>query len=150
MTDDTTPPAPTEAPEDPNAPKRVTLPSGKVVEVRSHRTLLGTDVDAALGAQSGAGSWVRNVADVRAELIRRMVTEIEPGRGGAPALDGTREATLSQRADDYRKLYTLVDDAFLLVTGQSVIPDYDEWADPKAPTAANSGPSPDSEDDHQP
>lgn len=134
-----TDPTPT-PPPDPNQPARHTLPSGKVVQVRSHRALLGEDGDAVIAAQTGVG--MRGVVDMNNELIRRMVTEIEPGSGGAPPLDGTIEAVKAQRIDDWRKLYRLVGDAYLLVTGLSVIPDFAEWEDPKAPTADTSGSRP--------
>jgi hypothetical protein len=128
-----------EAPADPNAPARVTLPSGRVVEVRSARTLNGADMAAALGAQSGTGMTA--VVDVHNEFIRRMVTQIEPGKGGKPDLDGTLESVLAQRGDDWRRLYALVTPAYGLVTGASVIRDMDQWDDPKAPTTASSEPS---------
>ena len=126
---DTETPAP---PSDPNAPSKHTLPSGKVVQVRSHRTLLGEDGAAVIAAQTAPGA--QGVVDMHNELIRRMVTEIEPGSGGAPALDGTPEAVKAQRIDDWRKLYAAVTDAYLLVIGVSVVPDEDAWADPTGPT----------------
>jgi hypothetical protein len=126
---DTETPAP---PVDPNAPAKHTLPSGKVVEVRSHRTLLGEDGAAVIAAQTAPGS--QGVVDMHNELIRRMVTEIEPGAGGAPALDGTLETVKAQRIDDWRRLYGLVAEAYLLVLGVSVVPDQEEWADPTGPT----------------
>ena len=140
-----TAPADAEAPAppvDPNAPKRVTLPSRKVVEVRSHRTLLGADVDAVIAAQSGPGA--RGVYDIYNALVARMVTELEPGTAGTPVLDSTVDAVLAQRADDYNRLHTLLADAYALVTGRSVIPDLDQWEDPKAPTGDGSAQKPDS------
>lgn len=125
--------APHERPADPNAPTRHTLPSGKVVEIRSHRTLLAADVEEALGAQV-YDSWMRNVMAMRTVLVARTAAEVEPGTGGCPALDGTVEAVRAQRADDYRALFPLVTPAMDLVLRNSVIPDVDEWEDPKAPT----------------
>jgi hypothetical protein len=122
---------------DPNQPVRHTLPSGKVVEVRSHRTLLGSDGEAVIAAQTGPGA--QGVVDMHNELIRRTVTQIEQGGDTRPALDGTLEAVKAQRIDDWRALYRLMADAYALVLGVSVIPDFAEFADPKAPTADTSG-----------
>lgn len=124
-------------PQDPNAPARHTLPSGKVVEIRSHRTLLGSDGAAVIAAQTGVGA--QGVVDMHNALIARMATEVEPGAGGAPALDGTVEAACAQRLDDWRRLYSLVNDAYALVLGISVVPDADEWEDPAGPTRDSSG-----------
>lgn len=145
MTDQTDT-APTPEGEDPDAPKRHTLPSGKVVEVRSHRTLTGTDATLALGMHTGGPS---GAVAVRNRLIQIMVTEVAPGRGGTPVLDTTYAAVLNQRADDWRKLYDLVGEGFNLVTGQSVIPDQDEYKDPKAPTTGTSDSEPGSADEPQ-
>lgn len=132
---------PTTPPADPNAPVRHTLPSGKVVEVRSHRTLLGSDGAAVIAAQTGGGA--QGVVDMHNALIARMVTEIEPGTGGAPALDGTIEAAQAQRIDDWRALYGHVWEAYKLVLGISVVPDLEQWQDPTGPTRDGSGPKPD-------
>lgn len=137
---ETTDPTPT-PPADPNLPVRHTLPSGKVVEIRSHRTLLGSDGEAVMAAQTAPGP--QGVIDMHNELIRRMVTQIEQGAGSAPALDGTLEAVKAQRIDDWRALYRQVADAYALVLGVSVIPDFAEFADPKAPTADTSDSKPD-------
>ncbi len=127
-------------PVDPNAPTRHTLPSGRVVEARSHRTLLGSDGDAVIAAQTGVGA--RGTVDMRNELIARMVTQIEPGKSAAPDLDGTVATVLAQRLDDYRTLYGLVTDGWLLVTGLSVIPDEEAWEDPTVPTKDGPDPGP--------
>lgn len=129
-----------EPPRDPGAPTRHTLPSGKVVEVRSHRTMLGADVAAALASQSATGA--RGVVDVRSELICQLVTEIEPGRAGTPVLDGTLAAVLAQRADDYQSLYVLMYPAWRLCLGlDNITDDYEAYADPKAATSPPSEPS---------
>lgn len=133
----------TEAPQDPGAPIKKTLPSGKVVEIRSHRMLLGSDIAATLAAQPG-GAWMSNAVAMRNHLIAVLVTQIEPGRAGTPVLDGTVETVLAQRGDDYRALYGSVEDALALVLGLSVIPDFDEYEDPKAPTTGSSGSKPSS------
>lgn len=132
------------SPADPNAPAKHTLPSGKVVEIRSHRTLLGSDGAAVLAAQTAAGA--QGVVDMRNELIRRMVSEIEPGTGGAPTLDGTIDAVLAQRIDDYRALYNATTDAYLLVIGASVVPNLEAWEDPTGPTRDTSDSKPPLED----
>lgn len=133
MTAKTDTPAP--AP-DPDAPTRHTLPSGKIVEVRSHRTLLGAEVAAAIAAQTGDG--MRSVVDVRNALIAALASELEPGRAGTPVLDGTVAAVLAQRGDDWRVLYGLATEAWRLTMGLSVVPDIDGYEDPKAPTQATS------------
>lgn len=140
---DADPNEPPEPPQDPNAPKQHTLPSGKVVEVCSHRTMTGDDGDAVICSQTGPGS--RGVYDIYNTLAARFIKEIEPGRGGKPQLDGTVEAVKAQRIDDYNQLHGLVREHYALVTGRSVIPDLDEWEDPKAPTRDSSAPRPDSE-----
>lgn len=135
---DQTPPA------DPDAPQEHTLPSGKVVLVRSHRSLLGEDAAAAIAAQSAPGA--QGVVDMHNELIRRMVTELKPGTGGAPPLDGTLDAITAQRADDWRALYALVWEGYRVVTGLSVILNPDDFADPTAPPRDGSESKPSSED----
>lgn len=132
-------------PTDPNAPTRHTLPSGRVVEVRSSRTMTGADSTAVVAAQTAPGA--AGVADMYNALIARMVTQIEPGRSSAPALDGTMEAVLAQRIDDHTKLRTLIWDAYQLVTGRSVIPDDEGWADPTVPTRDGPDSRPPSEAD---
>lgn len=152
-------------PQDPGAPIKTTLPSGKIVEIRSHRTLLGAEVATALGSQPG-GAWMMNSVAMRNAFAAMLVTEIEPGRAGTPALEaapvpnGTLEAAkrfdaavaavLAQRADDYRTLYAAMEEAMRLALGFSVIIDHDEYEDPKAPTTGGSGPAPDSGDASRP
>jgi hypothetical protein len=126
------------APQDPNAPTRHTLPSGRVVEVRSPRTLIGEDIAAAIASQTAPGA--RGVVDMYNALIAGMVTQIEPGNGNAPALDGTVAAVLAQRGDDWRRLYKLVWEHYKMVSGESVIPDFADVADPTPPTPDSSGP----------
>lgn len=124
---------PTARPHDPDAPMVLTLPSGKVVQLRSHRTLDGGDGIFALNAQTGTGN---GNAEIRAGLVARMATELEPGTGGKPTLNGTLQAVHAQRLDDARQLLfaTPVSEAWRLVAGLSVVPDQDEWADPTGPT----------------
>lgn len=157
----------TEAPQDPGAPVKKTLPSGKVVSIRSHRTLLGSDIAAAMAAQPG-GAWMTNSVAMRNHFMAVMITELEPGRAGTAVLtgartpDGTPEsvkafdaalaAVLAQRADDYRAMYDTTNDAISLVLGLSVISDIDDLDkaqidDPKAPTTPTSGSGPASGDD---
>lgn len=151
----------TEPPTDPNAPTTATLPSGKAVSIRSPRTLLGADVAAAIGAQTEDG--MQGVVEMRTALIALTVTETDPGRAGTavltavPGPDGTQEAAdafktaiaavRAQRADDFRRLYSLVTPAWMVAVGASNIVDYQEFADPKASTSPSSGPSPSSEDE---
>lgn len=154
-----------EAPRDPAAPVRKTLPSGKIVEIRSHRSLNGLEVATAIGSQPG-GPWMRNAVVMRNTLAVLLVTELEPGRSDAPALvsagapDGTLEAAkafdaamealLAQRGDDYRAIYNAMNEAYNLTLGTSVIIDHDEYEDPKAPTTDGSEPEPSSADESQP
>lgn len=125
-------------PADPNAPTVLDLPSGKKVQIRSHRTLLGGDGVFALNAQSGTGN---GNAEIRAALVARMATELEPGSAGTPALDGTIEAVNAQRIDDASRLLLSkpVTEGYRLVVGLSVVPDQDEWEDPTGPTRDSSG-----------
>lgn len=139
---DTETPAPL---TDPNAPGEHTLPSGKVVQIRSHRTLLGEDGAAVIAAQTAPGA--QGVVDMYNELIRRMTTETAPGTGGAPPLDGTLEAVKAQRIDDWRALYALMWEPYRLVTGASVVPDQEQWADPTGPTRDSSDSRSPSEDE---
>ncbi len=132
-------------PQDLDAPVRHTLPSGRVVEVRSTRTLTGLDSGAVLAAQTGIGA--RGVVDMYDALIARMVTQIEPGKSNAPALDGTIASAVAQRIDDHTALRGIVHDAYRLVNGTSVIPDFAEYDDPKAPITDSSEPRPLSEAD---
>lgn len=132
-------------PVDPSAPTRHTLPSGRVVEVRSTRTMTGADSSAVLAAQTAPGST--GVVDMYNALIARMVTQIEPGTGGKPDLDGTVEAVLDQRIDDHTKLRSLIWDAYQLVTGRSVIPDDGAWEDPTVPARDGPDSKPPSEAD---
>lgn len=139
----------TDPPTDPNAPTTHTLPSGKIVEVRSHRTLTGLDVATAIAAQTGVGA--RGVVDARTALAALLITEIEPGTGGKPVLDGTGAAVLAQRGDDFAALFNLVTAAFRVAMGyDNIIDDYEAHADPKADTSPPSGPSPASEDASRP
>jgi hypothetical protein len=133
---------------DPNAPVRHTLPSGRVVEVRSTRSMTGADSSAVLAAQSAPGAT--GVIDMYNALIARMVTQVEPGSGSAPDLDGTLESVLAQRIDDHSRLRGLIWDAYQLVTGRSVIPDEQEWMDPTAPTRDGPDSKPPSEADGLP
>lgn len=130
-----------QAPVDPDAPTTLTLPSGKVVQIRSHRTLVGADGIYALNAHSGTGN---GNAEIRAALVARMATEVEPGTGGKPPLDGTLEAVHAQRLDDARQLLFAgpVTEGWRLVAGLSVVPDAEQWKDPTGPTRDSSGSKP--------
>jgi len=134
---------------DPNEPTTLTLPSGKVVQIRSHRTLVGADGVFALNAQTGTGN---GVPEIRAALVAVMATELEPGNAGTPKLDGTLAAVLAQRLDDTNRLLYAehVTHAYRLITGQSVIPDIDTNEDEAGPTGATYDSKPDSVDESQP
>lgn len=105
------------------------LPSGGWVELRDHRELNGHDVRAVHSAITGTGA--RAVVDMRAALIEALVT----GWSYPYPLPATTASAGLLRADDYVKLQGLTEDAYRLVNGLSVVPDSDEHADPKAPTA---------------
>lgn len=126
---------------DPNAPITLELPSGKVVQLRSTRTLLGADAEFALNSQSGTGN---GGAEIRTALVARMAKELQPGSAGTPVLDGSIEAVRAQRIDDYRKMvgHPRIIDAYLLVAGVSVIPDLDTWEDEAGPTRDSSASPP--------
>lgn len=140
---DTETPAPL---TDPNAPVILDLPSGKKVQLRSHRSLLGADAVFALNAQTGTGN---GNAEIRAALVARMATELEPGNAGTPPLDGTIAAVNAQRVDDASRLLLSkpVSEGYRLVAGISVVPDEDEWADPTGPTRDSSDSRSPSEDE---
>ena len=140
---DTETPAPL---TDPNAPVTLDLPSGKKVQLRSHRSLLGADAVFALNAQTGTGN---GNAEIRAALVARMATELEPGKAGTPPLDGTIAAVNAQRVDDASRLLLSkpVSEGYRLVAGISVVPDEDEWADPTGPTRDSSDSRSPSEDE---
>jgi len=132
-------------PQDPDAPSVLDLPSGKKVQIRSHRSLVGADGIYALNAQTGTGN---GVAEIRAALVARMATELEPGSSGTPALDGTIAAVHAQRIDDTNRLLFAkpITEAYRLTVGLSVVPDEEEWADPEGPTRDLSGSRSHSED----
>lgn len=143
--DTTTEPA---AAADPDTPTVLTLPSGKKVQIRSHRTLLGGDGVFALNAQSGTGN---GVAEIRAALVARMATELEPGSAGTPTLDGTIAAVNAQRLDDANRLLFAkpVTEAYRLTVGLSIVPDFstqEQIEDPTAPTRDTSDSRPPSAD----
>lgn len=124
-------------PIDPSAPTVLDLPSGKKVQIRSHRTLVGADGVFALNAQSGTGN---GLAEIRAALVARMATELEPGRAGTPVLDGTIAAVNAQRIDDANRLLFAkpITEGYRLTLGLSVVPDGDEWEDPTVLTRDSS------------
>lgn len=128
-----------------DAPTVLDLPSGKKVQLRSHRSLLGADAVFALNAQTGTGN---GNAEIRAALVARMATELEPGRAGAPPLDGTIAAVHAQRIDDASRLLLAkpVTEGYRLVVGLSVVPDEEQWEDPTGPTRDTSDSRPPSED----
>lgn len=139
-----------EPPVDPNAPTVHTLPSGKVVSVRSPRTLLGSHVRTTMSSQGAGG--MQGVVESHSVLIALTVTELEAGRAGTPVLleaappDGTLEvaqayqgalvAVDAQRGDDYRTLYRLMDPAWRVCVGlDNITDDYEAFEDPKADTS---------------
>lgn len=104
------------------------LPSGAWVEIRDYRELTGRDVKAVNRSITGSGA--RAVVDMRAALIEILVENWSV----AIPLPATAAAAEMLRGDDYVALEALVNDAYELVNGRSVIPNSDEHADPTPPS----------------
>jgi hypothetical protein len=107
---------------------RHTLPSGAWVEIRDYRELTGRDVKKVIASVTGRGAqyWV----DQRAALLEILVENWSY----AFALPASSAATDLLRADDYVALQELMNDAYNLVNGVSVLPNSDDHEDPTPPT----------------
>lgn len=127
----------TPAPAGPDAPADHKLPSGITVTLRSHRTLRRPDIHRVWKSVTDPDLAGAQQHD---ELIRMLVTGCADPRYPVP---WTAETLDLLDADDYLAAYQAVGDAYRLVTGQSVIPRPDDYADPTPPTPASSGTDPD-------
>jgi hypothetical protein len=125
----------TETTTDPNAPTEHKLPSGLTVTLRSYRTLKRPDMHAVWAC--GGSAPAEHDA-----LMGMLVTA-----SSDPAFATPFGTDVLDRLDgaDYIALYRLVNDAWRMVNGLDVLPDPDDYQDPKAPTTASSGSAPDSE-----
>lgn len=133
----------TTADTSPDGPREHTLPSGLKVTVRSHRALRRPDIHAvwAAGNQAPEGNQAAAQHD---KIMELMVTATsDPGRYPVPLSADTLDLL---DGADYIALYRLVSDAYRLANGLSIVPNPDEYQDPKAPTTASNGSSPGSGD----
>jgi hypothetical protein len=110
------------------------LPSGMTVDLRDHHEFTGDDVQDVWDAITAPGPAA--VRDMRLALVEKLVASCDrPEKYPVPF---TPQVTRSLPADDYVELLSLVQDAYDLVNGRSVIPRIDDYADPTAPTAGGS------------
>ncbi len=134
------PEMPTIPPADPDAPVEHKLPSGITVTVRSHRTLRRPDIHAVWRSVTDPELFGPQQHDA---LLLLLVTACSDERFPVPL---TPESLDGFDGDDYIALYGLVNDAYRLVNGLSVIPrGGDGYQDPKAPTTGSNVSAPDSE-----
>lgn len=119
-----------------------TLPSGLKVTVRSHRTLKRADIHAVWAAGVEAGER-DNLPAQHDKLMELLVTATDNPLYPVPL---TAETLDLLGGADYIELYRLVGNGYRLANGLSVVPDPDDYQDPKAPTTASSGSSPASAD----
>lgn len=118
---------------DPNAPAEHTLPSGLKVTLRSHRTLKRPDMHTV---------WAADGAPAEHDALMRMLV----AETSDPAYPAPFTTDILDRLDgeDYIALYRLMNSAWRMVNGLPVLPNPDDFADPKAPTTASNGSDPDS------
>lgn len=116
---------------DPNAPAEHTLPSGLKVTVRSHRTLKRPDMHTVWAAQGAPGEH---------DALMQMLVE----ESSDPAFPAPFTTDVLDRLDgeDYIALYRLVNPAWRMVNGLPVLPNSDDYQDPKAPTTESNGSAP--------
>jgi hypothetical protein len=104
------------------------------VEMRDHHEFTGADVQDVWQAITAPG--VVALRDMRLALVGKLLTSCSlPEKYPVPF---TPETAMSLRADDYVALLELVEDAYKLVNGLSVIPRFEDYADPTPPTADSS------------
>lgn len=123
----------TEPLPDPDAPTEHTLPSGLKVTVASHRTLRRPDIHKVWAAVTDSDLFKAQTHDALAGILATVA--------GKP-LSGEDLDML--RPDDYLRVYTLMEPAYRLITGQSVLPNPDDHDDPKAPSGESNATAPDS------
>lgn len=120
-----------------------TLPSGLTVTIRSHRTLRREHIHAVWAAGNTAEPGLGTVAQ-HDKLMQLLVAGTsDPEKFPAPL---TAEALDRLDGADYTALYRLMANGWRLANGLSVVPDPDEYQDPKAPTTASNGSAPGSAD----
>lgn len=125
-------------PAGPNAPSEHKLPSGITVTLRSHRTLRRPDIQAVWRSVTDPDLFGPQQHDA---LVMMLVVGCSDERFPVPL---TPQALDLFDGDDYIALYTLVNDAYRLVNGLSVLPRPDDYQDPKAPTTESNDSAPDS------
>lgn len=120
-----------------------TLPSGLKVTIRSHRVLKRADIQAVWAAGANAKPGMEMAAQ-RDKLIELLATATGV-QSGEPITMSADYLDLLDGAD-YIALYKLMNNAYRLANGLSVVPNPDDYQDPKAPTAASNGSNPASAD----
>ncbi len=120
---------------DPNAPAQHILPSGLKITLRSYRTLKRPEMHTVWAAQSGPGE--------HDALMALLVTESSDPAFPVPF---TTDVLDTLDGADYIALYRLVSNGWRMVNGLTVLPNPDDYQDPKAPTTASNGSAPASAD----
>ena len=121
---------------DPGAPREHKLPSGLTVTLASHRTLRRPDIHRVWASVTDPDMAAAQEHDT---LMGMLATAISDPSYELPL---TTESLDRLDPDDYLGLYRLVDEAYRLVHGLSVIPRQDDYEDPKAPTTESNGSAP--------
>jgi len=119
-----------------------TLPSGLTVTIRSHRTLRRPDIHRVWAAANNAPEGL--TAAAQHEALMGLLIAASSDQQVLPVPVTATEALDRLNADDYIALYRLMNNGYRLVNGLSVVPDPDEYEDPKAPTAESNDSAPDS------
>lgn len=112
------------------------LPSGIEIDLDDHHAWRGQDVQdvwESWGTVDATGAQA--VLAMRLSLVQRMVTWSSSETWPIPF---TPEQTLKMDADDYVKVINLILPAYDLANGRSVIPRFEDYADPTRPTADSS------------
>lgn len=117
---------------DPNAPAEHTLPSGLTVTLRSYRTLKRPDMHTVWAAPGAPGEHDALMALLVVETSDTAAFPVPFTTDVLDRLDGA----------DYIALYKLMGDAWRMVNGLTVLPNSDDYQDPKAPTTASNGSAP--------
>ena len=120
-----------------------TLPSGLTVTIRSHRVLRRADIHTVWAADNNAKPGLGTAAEHDALMGLLVASTSDPERYPVPL---TPAALDRLDGADYTALYRLMGDGWRLANGLSVVPNPDDYQDPKAPTTASNGSAPVSAD----
>jgi len=123
-----------------------TLPSGLTVTVRSHRVLRRADIHRVWAAGNTAAPGMSSAAQNDALMGLLVASTSDPEKYPVPLTTEALDRLTEHDNRDYFALYRLMGNGYRLVNGLSVIPDPDEYEDPKAPTAESNGSAPGSAD----